>query len=149
MKLLTIRSLTPDDYDQWRWLREGYADFYQVVLTADVARTTWSWLVDARHVCAWLVVEQFRYLIGLAHFFGVPSPLRGQMIGFLSDLFKLPEHRSGGVAAELIRAVQAPFKVEGRNVVRWITRKNNYWARSYHDKFAEKTDWTLYETTEK
>ena len=28
-----IRPLTPDDYDQWRGLYQGYAGFYHVALT--------------------------------------------------------------------------------------------------------------------
>ena len=90
-----IRPLTPDDYDQWRRLYQGYANFYQVVLTKDGAQTTWSWLMDAGHVCTGIVAEQSRQLIGLAHFRGMPSPLRGQMIGFLDDLFVEPENWSG------------------------------------------------------
>ena len=103
----TIRPLTPDDYDQWRRLYQGYADFYQVALTSNGVQTTWSWLIDAGHVCTGLVAEQSGQLIGFAHFRGMPSPLRGQMIGFLDDLFVVPENRSGGAAAALIKAVQA------------------------------------------
>ena len=144
-----IRPLTPDDYDQWRRLYQGYADFYQVALTPDGVQTTWSWLIDAGHVCTGLVAEQSGQLVGLAHFRGMPSPLRGQMIGFLDDLFVVPENRSGGVAAALIKAVQAAAKAEGWGVVRWITRENNYRARGLYDKLAEKTDWALYEMAAK
>jgi Acetyltransferase (GNAT) family. len=101
-----IRPLTSDDYDQWRGLYQGYADFYHVALTKDGVQTTWSWLIDVEHVCSGLVVEQRGQLVGLAHFRGMPSPLRGQMIGFLDDLFVTPDHRSSGAAASLIRAVQ-------------------------------------------
>ena len=144
-----IRPLLPDDYDQWRRLFQGYADFYQVTLTKDAVQTNWSWLMDAEHVCTGLVAEQSRQLIGLAHFRGMPSPLRGQMIAFLDDLFVVPENRSGGAAAAMITAVQTAAKVEGWGVVGWITRENNYRARDLYDKLAKKTDWALYEMTVK
>ena len=71
------------------------------------------------------------------------------MIGFSDDLFVIPENRSGGAAAALIKAVQASAKAEGWGVVRWMTRENNYRARSLYDKLAEKTDWALYEMVAK
>ena len=104
--------------------------------------------MDANHVRAGLVAEQSGQLVGIAHFRGMPSPLRGQMIGFLDDLFVMPESRSAGAAA-LIKAVQATAKGEGWGVVRWITRENNYRARGLYDKLAEKTDWVLYEMAAK
>ena len=94
------------------------------------------------------MAEQQGQLVGFVHFRGMPSPLRGQMIGFLDDLFVVPAHRSGGVAAALIKAVQAEAKAQGWCVVRWITRDHNYRARGLYDKLAEKTDWVLYEMTE-
>ena len=51
MKSLYVRSLTSDDYEQWRGLYQGYADFYHVALTKDGVQTTWSCLIYARHVC--------------------------------------------------------------------------------------------------
>ena len=143
-----IRPLKPDDYDHWRELYQGYADFYHVVLTEDGVQTTWSWLIDDGHVCTGLVAEQKGQLVGFVHFRGMPSPLRGQIIGFLDDLFVVPEHRSGGAAAALIKALQAEAQVQGWGVVRWITRDYNYWARGLYDKLAEKTDWVVYKMTE-
>ena len=94
------------------------------------------------------MVEQQGQLVGLAHFRGMPSPLRGQMIGFLDDLFVAPDHRSSGAATSLTQAVQAEGKAQGWGVVRWITRDHNYQACGLYDKLAKKTDWLLYEMTE-
>ena len=142
-----IRPVVSADFDQWRRLYQGYADFYQVALSDDGVQTTWSWLIEPAHVCTGLVAEQPDGLVGLAHFRGMPSPLRGQMIGFLDDLFVTPAHRSNGTAAALITAVQAEATAQGWGVLRWITRDNNYRARGLYDKLAQKTDWTLYEMT--
>ena len=138
-----IRPVELADFDQWRRLYQGYADFYQVALSDDGVQTTWSWLIKPARVCTGLVAEQPDGLVGLAHFRGMPSPLRGQMIGFLDDLFVTLAHRSNGTVAALITAVQA--KAQGWGVLRWITRDNNSWARWLYDKLAQKTDWALYE----
>ena len=108
-----IRPVVSADFDQWRRLYQGYADFYQVALSDDGVQTTWSWLIEPAHVCTGLVAEQPDGLVGLAHFRGMPSPLRGQMIGFLDDLFVTPAHRSDGTAAALITAVQAEATAQG------------------------------------
>lgn len=144
-----IRLLTQGDYDQWRRLYQGHADFYQVNLTTDGVQTKWPRLDDAGQVCYGLMAEQSRQLIGFAHFRGMPSCLRRQMTGLFDDLFVLPENRSGGVAAALFRAAQAAAKAEVWDVVRWITRDNNCWARVLYNKLAGKTDWVLYEMSAK
>jgi len=40
-----------------------------------------------------LVYEVDGNIVGFAHYRRMPSPLRGQDIGFLDDLFVDPEHR--------------------------------------------------------
>ena len=144
-----IRPLTLNDYDQWRGLYQGYANFYQVALTKDGVQTTGSWLIDTGHACNGLVAEQQSQVVGLAHCRRMPSPLRGQMIGFLDDLFVLPGHSSGGAAAALMRAAQAEMKAQGWGDMRWIIRDHNYRARGLYDKLAEKTDCVLYEMNAK
>ena len=52
MTLHYVRSPTPDDFNQWRRLHQGYADFYHLALTKNEVQNTWPWLIDAGHVCA-------------------------------------------------------------------------------------------------
>ena len=145
MSLAYIRPLAIDDYDQWRKLYQGYANFNQVGFIKGGLLTKWSWLIDAGHVCIGLVAEKQGQLVRLAHFCRTQSPLRWHMFGFLDDLFVVFYHRSGGAAAALIKAVQAEAKAQGWGVVRWITRDHNYRARGLYDKLAKKTDWLLNE----
>ena len=143
-----IRLLASYDFDQWRGLFQGYDDFNQVSLSDDGVQATWSWLIDAEHVCTGLVAERQGQFVGLVHFLGKPNPLRRQIIGLLDDLFAVPDHRSGGVAVALIIGIKGAAETLGWSVVRWITRDHNYRARGLYDKLAEKTDWVLYEMTE-
>ena len=133
-----FRPLTSNDHDQWRRLYQDYADFYHFALTNDRVQTVWSWLINAAHACSRLVAEQQRQLAGPVYFRGMPSSLRGQMIGSLDDLFVLNDYRFGGVAATLIRAVQAETKAQGWGFVPWITRDHDYRALGPYDKLAEK-----------
>ena len=147
MALPCSRPLRPDDYEQWRWLYQGYAEFYNTASTKDGVQTTWSWLIDAGHVYNGLVAEQQGRSVGLAHFRGMLNSLRRQMIGCLDGLFVLPDHLSDGAAAALIRAVQTKAKAQGWAVVHRITRDYNYRATGLYYKLAEKTEGVRYEMT--
>ena len=51
----------------------------------------------------------------------MPSPLRGQNIGFLDDLVVLPSARGGGVGQLLLDELQRIGLQEGWGLFRWIT----------------------------
>ena len=70
------------------------------------------------------------------------------MIGFLDDLFVVPDFRSGGEVAVLIEVVQLEAKAQGCGVVRRIARDYNCRARRMYDQLAEKTERMLCEMTE-
>ncbi len=76
---------------------------------------------------------------------GVPSPLRGQDIGFLDDLFVDPKHRGQKIGEKLINKMKEISKFKCWNLVRWNTRDDNARAKSLYDKVSEKTNWVVYE----
>jgi GNAT superfamily N-acetyltransferase len=75
----------------------------------------------------------------------MPSPLRGQYIGFLDDLFVDPDHRGKGIGEKILNELKIISKSKGWNLTRWITRDDNVRAKSLYDRLAEKTTWDLYE----
>ena len=88
-----IREIQLKDKVQWEKLYKGYADFYKVEMNDKILQTIWSWLHDKSHDVEGLVYEVEDKIIGLAHYRRMPSPLRGQYIGFLDDLFVDPKYR--------------------------------------------------------
>jgi len=84
-------------------------------------------------------------IVGLAHYRRMPSPLRGQDIGFLDDLFVDPKHRGQKIGEKLINKMKEISKSKGWNLVRWITRDDNVRAKSLYDRVSEKTNWEVYE----
>ena len=84
----------------------GYADFYSVQTDEEKLSTLFGWLLDVDHVCdGILAVMATGEIVGLAHFRGMPSPLRGAEIGFLDDLFVDPAARGSGAADALLKQV--------------------------------------------
>ena len=140
-----IRTLVKDDYDNWIEIYQFYAEHYGVALTEVGIKTTWEWLMDPANSLNGIAVQSDGSIIGLAHYRAMVSPLRGGYIGFLDDLIVRPGYRGKGAAKLLLDEVKIIGQRQGWSVFRWITKDDNYRARSLYDKVASKTDWTTYE----
>lgn len=140
-----IREVTKSDFEVWLEVYRFYAEHYQTELTDDGISTTWGWLMDDQHPLTGIVAEVENGLIGLAHYRAMPSPLRGVNIGFLDDLVVKPQERGSNAAKLLLRELKSIGKKQKWAKIRWITRDDNYRARSLYDKVATKTNWTIYD----
>ena len=142
--MIKIRPLIEDDYVKWLEVYRYYAEHYEVSLTDAGIKATWSWLMEPNHPLNGIVAE-IESIVGLAHYRAMPSPLRGMHIGFLDDLIVKPSARGSGAARMLLGELKVIAKREEWPAFRWITRDDNYRARSLYDKVASKTDWNVYE----
>ena len=140
-----IREIQLIDKEQWEKLYRGYAVFYKVEMNNKILQTVWNWLHDKNHEVEGLVYEVDGNIVGLAHYRRTPSPLRGQDIGFLDDLFVDPKYRGQKIGEKLINKMKEISKSKGWNLVRWITRDDNVRAKSLYDRVSEKTNWDVYE----
>ena len=140
-----IREIQLKDKEQWEKLYKNYADFYKVEMDNQILQTVWSWLHDKNHEVKGIVYEVEENIIGFAHYRRMPSPLRGQDIGFLDDLFVDPGHRGKKIGEKIINELKKISKSKGWNLIRWITRDNNLRAKTLYDRVAEKTNWETYE----
>lgn len=140
-----IIPLTKDHYDEWRVLYDGYADHYQVDLTASGVAQTWEWLHSAASPVTGIVAVLDGKLVGLAHYRAMPSPLRGAEVGFLDDMFVCNSARGAKVGEKLLNRLAEICTEQGWPIMRWITRDNNYRARTLYDRVAVKSDWNTYE----
>jgi hypothetical protein len=145
MSKLSVVKLKSSHFEGWLSLYKLYAEFYNTSLSNSGTKTTWEWLIDTNHPCTGIVVLEDNLLVGLAHFREMPSPLRGTNIGFLDDLFVLPEKRGGKVVTLLIEELKKEAIEKNWGIIRWITQDNNYRARNLYDKISQKTDWNTYE----
>ena len=140
-----IREIQLKDKEQWEKLYRGYADFYKVEMSDKILQIVWNWLHDKSNEVEGLVYEVEDKIVGLAHYRKMPSPLRGQYICFLDDLFVDPKYRGQKIGEKLINQMKEISKSKGWNLVRWITRNNNTRAKSLYDRVSEKTTWDVYE----
>ena len=140
-----IREIQLKDKDQWEKLYRGYANFYKVEMNDKILQTVWNWLHDKSHEVEGLIYEAEDKIVGLAHYRRMPSPLRGQYIGFLDDLFLDPKYRGQKIGEKLINKMKEISNSRGWNLVRWMTRNDNTRAKFLYDRVSEKTTWDVYE----
>lgn len=143
---IVIAPPRAQDFADWRRLFEGYATFYKMPMTDQIAGAVWQWLLDPVHTLeALLAREGDGRVLGLAHFRAMPRPLTGSTAGFLDDLFVDPAWRGRRVADRLIAAVAALGRERGWTLIRWITADDNYRARGVYDRLAKRTLWITYQ----
>ena len=140
-----IRDIQLQDKKEWIKLYRDYADFYKVEMNNKILQTVWNWLHDKNHEVNGIVYEVNGSIVALAHYRKMPSPLRGQDIGFLDDLFVDPEYRGQKIGEKLINKMKEISKSKSWSLVRWITRDDNARAKSLYDRVSEKTNWDVYE----
>jgi hypothetical protein len=141
-----VEPPTQTDYDAWRQLFRGYAEFYEFNQTDEQAAMVWAWIHDPQHEVRALVVRQDGGPpVGLAHYRPFARPLRASSGCFLDDLFVSAPHRGSGAVDALLAALRHIAALEGWDTVRWITADNNYRARSKYDQVATRTMWVTYE----
>jgi GNAT superfamily N-acetyltransferase len=145
---LIIRPVTPQDYDQWLILWDGYNTFYgrsgTTALDPEITKTTWSRFFDADEPVYALVAEGGGKLLGLTHYLFHRSTTALCPVCYLQDLFTLEAARGKGVARALINKVYEQAKLAGSPRVYWHTHHTNSTAMLLYDKVAEHSGFVVY-----
>lgn len=143
---ISISHPTESDKANWENLYRGYAEFYNMPIEQSTLDTVWSWIQNENKDFFGLIAKDEKgQAIGLMHCRSMPSPLRGAEVGFLDDLFVIPEARGKEVVEALYAELNKVGKQQGWPFIRWITADNNYRARNVYDNISEKTAWVTYQ----
>lgn len=147
MLTVTVVAVRPEHRAAWDRLYAGYAEFYEVEQTPAMRDTVWAWLHDPDHE-----VDGFVALdptdgepVGLAHVRRFARPLAAATGLYLDDLFVDQARRGRGIAQALIDHLTEHARANGWQPVRWITAEDNYRARSFYDRVAQRTPWVTYD----
>jgi ribosomal protein S18 acetylase RimI-like enzyme len=131
---------------EWDRLYAGYAAYYKVEQTAEMRDRTWGWIMDGRITC-FIALDADGKPVALAHIREFLRPLMSSVAGYLDDLYVDPTLRGSGVVDDLFEAAKALGRERQWSVIRWITREDNYRARSVYDRRATRTNWVTYDLT--
>ena len=149
MSNLEICDIQQKHYEVWIKLYHKYAEYYQVDIPKDNFDLTWKWLTSENYPFWGILADVDSKIVGFAHFRSLPSPLDSCEVGFLDDLFVLQEYRGKKIGYSLIEKVHQIGKSKNWPYINWITKDDNYTARTLYDKISTKTDWNFYELTVK
>ena len=149
MSNLEICDIQQKHYEVWIELYHKYAEYYQVDIPKDNFDLTWKWLTTENYPFWGILADVDSKIVGFAHFRSLPSPLDSCEVGFLDDLFVLQEYRGKKIGYSLIEKVHQIGKSKNWPYINWITKDDNYTARTLYDKISTKTDWNFYELTVK
>ena len=147
MSNLEICDIQQKHYEVWIELYHKYAEYYQVDIPKDNFDLTWKWLTSENYPFWGILADVDSKIVGFAHFRSLPSPLDSCEVGFLDDLFVLQEYRGKKIGYSLIEKVHQIGKSKNWPYINWITKDDNYTARTLYDKISTKTDWNFYELT--
>lgn len=148
MNQLTVRSVAPEDFDEWKVLWDGYNTFYgrsgPTALPDEITQMTWSRFFDAYEPVHALVAESSGTIVGIVHYLFHRSTT---MIGpncYLQDLFTAKDARGKGVGHALIEAVCERAEAAGSTRVYWQTQKTNTTAMRLYDDVVEQPEFVVY-----
>jgi len=138
---ITVRSVTPQDYDAWRPLWDEYNAFYErtgpTALPEEVNETTWRRFFDASEPVFCIVAEREGKVVGICHYLFHRSTSRLERMCYLQDLFTAPDYRGHGIGRALIMRVYEIAREAGSKRVYWLTHTTNTPGRTLYDKVAK------------
>lgn len=145
---VTVRPVTPGDFDAWKPLWDEYNAFYERVgptaLSEEVNETLWRRFFDASEPVHCIVAEREGKVVGICHYIFHRSTSRLAQVCYLQDLFTDANYRGHGVGRALIERVNEAAKAAGSTRVYWLTHTTNTPGRTLYDKVAKNLGFIQY-----
>jgi GNAT superfamily N-acetyltransferase len=150
---VSVRPVTPADYEAWKPHWDDYNAFYERVgptaLPDEVTEATWRRFFDANEPVHCIVAERDGKLVGFCHYIFHRSTSRLAPVCYLQDLFTAPDYRGHGIGRALIERVSEIAKETGSTRVYWLTHTTNTPGRTLYDKVAKNFGFIQYVREEK
>jgi GNAT superfamily N-acetyltransferase len=141
--MTTIREIEDHDEAAWRRLWAGYLSFYRASVAETVTDATFRRMRDPASPIHGLVAERDGAVIGMTTYVH-ESTWDVRPICYLQDLFVDPAARGGGVAKQLMLAVEAKATAAGCFRYYWQTQEYNAPARSLYDTITPRSSFIVY-----
>lgn len=145
LETIKIVSLSELNRSDWQLLWDGYQQFYQVELAAEISDFTWARLInpDLSEMYGFAACRGDE-VMGIVHVIEHQSCWTLKPYVYLQDLFTQPQFRGQGVAKALIEAVQVQTQARQCDRVYWLTHQDNHIAQKLYDQVARKTGFIQY-----
>jgi GNAT superfamily N-acetyltransferase len=141
---VVVREMAFDERAVWEALWDGYLDFYETKLAKETKDVTWARLHNPNEPMFLLAACVDGRVVGIVHFLYHRSCWTGGDYCYLQDLFVTMDARGKGVGEALIQAVENKSRAAGASQVYWLTKEDNFAARTLYDKLASRSGFIQY-----
>ena len=141
---IEIRPVSTADHAAWLPLWQGYLDFYQAEIAAEVSAITWQRFLEPAEPMHAALAWQDGRAVGLVHFIYHRSCWTVGDYCYLQDLFVADGLRGDGIGRLLIEHVYAQARAAGASRVHWLTQESNSNARQLYDRIADRSGFIQY-----
>ncbi|MFO1124572.1 MAG: GNAT family N-acetyltransferase [Methylocystis sp.] len=142
-----VRDIRKADAAEWRRLWDGYNDFYETSVPAEVTENTLRRLLDPTSSLIGRIAEADARVAGFSVSVLHESSWTISPICYLEDLFVDPAVRGEGVGRALIQDLIDLGRARAWSQLYWVTRANNEAARRLYDKFVQADNFVRYRLT--
>jgi GNAT superfamily N-acetyltransferase len=144
--MTSTRALEPDDFDSWLPLWNGYLEFYETKLQAEITRRTFERLIDDKtNMFGALAFNELGQCVGMVNWLTHPGTWSTNDYVYLEDLYVAADHRGSGAGKALIEHVSEWANAAGAGKVYWLTAETNKTAQRLYDQVATKTGFIHYQ----
>lgn len=143
---IEIRPVSPADHAVWLPLWQGYLQFYQSELPAEVSAITWQRFLDPSEPTHAALAWCDGQAVGLVQWIFHRTNWSVEHSCYLQDLFVAEGLRGSGVGRQLIEHVYAQARAAGASRVHWLTHESNTDARQLYERIAERSGFLQYRT---
>lgn len=137
---IEIRPARIDEVEEFLPLMRAYCDFYESSPPdeglLEMART----LITDPSQGATFVAREGGRAVGFATLDWKWSMLKAARLGYLEDLYVLPEARGRGIADALIDVCADRCRELGMPALQWLTQPHNERARSVYDRIGAEAE---------
>jgi ribosomal protein S18 acetylase RimI-like enzyme len=141
---VVIRDLVASDRDQWQPLWQGYLDFYNEPLAAEVTDLTFQRLISSDPSLFGLVALVDGRMVGLTHCVLHRSTWARTTYCYLEDLYVDHKVRGSGLGRTLIEAVYSRADLMECERVYWVTDADNVSAQALYERMATRSNFIQY-----
>ena len=140
-----VRYLEETDREAWNRLWDGYCEFYEKEMPADVTANTWDRLIDGENEEFFgLVAERDGVVIGIANCIVHGTTWAISSRCYLNDLFVDPAARGSGAGRAMIQFLQNLGAEKDWDKIYWLTAETNATASWLYDQFAPASGFIQY-----
>jgi GNAT superfamily N-acetyltransferase len=143
--MITLHTLTADDFDDWNPLWQAYLVFYKASVPDAVTTTSFARMTDPTEPTGgFLARDANGQAIGMVNWIDHRTNWALGDNCYLQDLYVNEGGRGLGTGRALIEAVQDAARLRGCNRVYWQTHETNETAMLLYDKVATKSGFLVY-----